>query len=195
MTEITEILLLLISSILVNNFILSKFLGLCPFFGITKRVETAIGMSYAVVFVMALSSLITWLIQKFILDPFNLGYLQTLSFVLIIAGLVQLLEMVIRKMSPALIASLGIYLPLITTNCAVLGVTLLNIQLEYSFLKSTLYGAAAGIGFGLALVLFAGMRERFAMADVPELVEGMPLAFINGGLLSLAFMGFSGLVR
>jgi electron transport complex protein RnfA len=187
--------LILVSTILVDNFIFSKFLGLCPFFGITKKVETAIGMAYAVVFVMTVASIITWLFQKFILEPFQLGYLQTLLFILVIAALVQLIEMVIRKVSPSLFAALGIFLPLITTNCAVLGVTLLNVQMEYGFLKAAMYGMSAALGFSLALVLFAGMRERFERGDAPELVRGAPLAFVNGGLLSLAFMGFAGLVR
>ncbi|MBF0158589.1 MAG: electron transport complex subunit RsxA [Magnetococcales bacterium] len=191
----TDFLLILVSTIFVNNFVLSKFLGICPFLGVSKKVETAIGMTMAVVFVMTLASVITWLVQKFILDPFGLGYLQTLAFILVIAALVQFIEMVIRKSSPVLFAALGIYLPLITTNCAVLGVAILNIQMENGFLSAAIYGAGGGLGFGMALTLFAGMRERIDLSDVPALFKGAPISLLNASLLSLAFMGFSGLVK
>ncbi|OSM01878.1 electron transport complex subunit RsxA [Magnetofaba australis] len=197
MTEVSfsNFLLILISTVFVNNYVLAKFLGICPFLGVSKKVETAVGMTYAVMFVMTLASVISWLVQHYILDTFGLGYLQTISFILIIASLVQLTEMVIHKVSPVLYASLGIFLPLITTNCAVLGVALLNIQQENSFLNATFYGIGAGLGFGLVLILFAGMRERIDLSDVPALFKGSPISLINAGLMSLAFMGFAGLVK
>lgn len=191
----TDFLLILVSTIFVNNFVLAKFLGVCPFLGVSKKVETAIGMTYAVIFVMALASVISWLVQNYILDPLDLGYLQTLSFILIIASLVQLTEMVVHKTSPVLYASLGIFLPLITTNCAVLGVALLNIQKEFGFLESAMYGVGAALGFGLVLILFAGMRERIDLSDVPHFFKGSPISLINAGLMSLAFMGFAGIVK
>ncbi|MBF0371573.1 MAG: electron transport complex subunit RsxA [Magnetococcales bacterium] len=191
----TEFLFILISTIFVNNFVLAKFLGVCPFLGVSKKVETAIGMTYAVMFVMTLAAVISWLVQMFILDPLGLGYLQTISFILIIASLVQLTEMVVHKTSPVLYASLGIYLPLITTNCAVLGVALLNIQKELQFLQATFFGLGAGLGFGLVMILFAGMRERIDLSDVPELFKGSPISLVNAGLMSLAFMGFAGIVK
>lgn len=191
----TDFILILISTVFVNNFVLAKFLGICPFLGVSKKVETALGMSYAVLFVMTLASLISWLVQRLVLVPFDIEYLRTLSFILIIASLVQLTEMVIHKSSPILYASLGIFLPLITTNCAVLGVALLNIQKEHSFLEATVYGSGAALGFGLVLVLFAGMRERIDVSDVPALMKGSPISLINAGLMSLAFMGFAGMVK
>ncbi|MBF0610094.1 MAG: electron transport complex subunit RsxA [Magnetococcales bacterium] len=191
----SEYALLIVGAVLVNNFVLTKFLGICPFLGVSKKVETAIGMTYAVIFVMALASLITWLVNRFLLMPLDLAYLQTLSFILIIAALVQFIEMVIKKVSPNLYAALGIYLPLITTNCAVLGVALINVQLEFNLIKATLYGTAAGAGFGLVLILFAGIRERLAYADVPVYFKGSSISLITSGLLSLAFMGFAGLVK
>ncbi|MBF0447249.1 MAG: electron transport complex subunit RsxA [Magnetococcales bacterium] len=191
----TDFLLILVSTVFVNNFVLAKFLGVCPFLGVSKKVETAIGMTYAVIFVMTLASVISWLVQNFILDPLNLGYLQTLSFILIIASLVQLTEMVVHKTSPVLYASLGIFLPLITTNCAVLGVALLNIQKELGFLESAMYGVGAALGFGLVLILFAGMRERIDLSDVPAYFKGSPISLVNAGLMSLAFMGFAGIVK
>ncbi|MBF0188452.1 MAG: electron transport complex subunit RsxA [Magnetococcales bacterium] len=191
----TDFLLILISTVFVNNYVLAKFLGVCPFLGVSKKVETAVGMTYAVMFVMTLASVISWLVQHYILNPFGLGYLQTISFILIIASLVQLTEMVIHKTSPVLYASLGIFLPLITTNCAVLGVALLNIQMENNFLNAAIYGVGAGLGFGLVMILFAGMRERIDLSDVPVLFKGSPISLINAGLMSLAFMGFAGLVK
>ncbi len=191
----TDFLLILISTVFVNNFVLAKFLGVCPFLGVSKKVETAIGMTYAVLFVMTLAAVISWLVQTFILNPLDLGYLQTLSFILIIASLVQLTEMVVHKTSPVLYASLGIFLPLITTNCAVLGVALLNIQKEFGFIESAMYGVGAGLGFGLVLILFAGMRERIDLSDVPVFFQGSGISLINAGLMSLAFMGFAGIVK
>ena len=191
----TDFILILISTVFVNNFVLAKFLGICPFLGVSKKVETALGMSYAVLFVMTLASLISWLVQRLILIPFDIEYLRTVFFILVIASLVQLTEMVVHKTSPVLYASLGIFLPLITTNCAVLGVALLNIQKEHSFLEATYYGVGAAMGFGLVLVLFAGMRERIDVSDVPALIKGSPISLINAGLMSLAFMGFAGMVK
>jgi Na+-translocating ferredoxin:NAD+ oxidoreductase subunit A len=191
----TDFLLILVSTVFVNNFVLAKFLGVCPFLGVSKKVETAIGMTYAVIFVMTLAAVISWLVQNFILNPLDLGYLQTLSFILIIASLVQLTEMVVHKTSPVLYASLGIFLPLITTNCAVLGVALLNIQKELGFLESAMYGVGAALGFGLVLILFAGMRERIDLSDVPVYFKGSPISLVNAGLMSLAFMGFAGIVK
>ncbi|MBF0340208.1 MAG: electron transport complex subunit RsxA [Magnetococcales bacterium] len=191
----TDYIMILVSTILVNNFVLSKFLGICPFLGVSKKVETAIGMAYAVVFVITLSSMITWLTQRYILDPLGLDYLRTLSFILVIAALVQLTEMIVHKTSPALYDSLGIFLPLISTNCVVLGVTIINIQKELNFLQATTNGFGAATGFGLILVLFAGMRERINLSDVPIRFRGAPIALINAGLLSLAFMGFAGMVK
>ncbi|MBF0137754.1 MAG: electron transport complex subunit RsxA [Magnetococcus sp. DMHC-1] len=190
-----NLIMILISTVLVNNFVLARFLGICPFLGVSKKVETAIGMTYAVIFVMTLASVVCWLLQTFVLAPLGLAYLQTLTFILIIAALVQLTEMVIRKASPALYSALGIFLPLITTNCAVLGVAILNITLENNFIQAAIYGMGGGIGFGLVLVLFAGMRQRIDLADVPVLFKGSPISLISASLLSLAFMGFSGMVK
>lgn len=191
----TDFVLILISTVFVNNFVLAKFLGVCPFLGVSKKVETAIGMTYAVIFVMTLASVISWLVQRNILLPLDIEYLRTVSFILIIASLVQLTEMVIHKSSPVLYASLGIFLPLITTNCAVLGVALLNIQKEHTFLEATVYGIGAALGFGLVLILFASMRERIEVSDVPALMKGSPISLVNAGLMSLAFMGFAGMVK
>ena len=188
-----NILLLLVSSILVNNFVLAKFLGCCPFLGVSKKVDTALGMGMAVTFVMAVASLATYLVQKYLLDPFGLGYMQTIAFILVIAVLVQIIEMVIKRISPPLYQALGVYLPLITTNCAVLGVALLNIQEHYNFLESLVYGFTGGLGFTLAIVLFSSVRQRVEEAECPESFRGFPIALISAGLLALAFMGFSGL--
>lgn len=191
----SDFLLILVSTVFVNNYVLAKFLGVCPFLGVSKKVETAVGMTYAVMFVMTLAAVISWLVQNYILTPLGLGYLQTISFILIIASLVQLTEMVIHKTSPVLYASLGIFLPLITTNCAVLGVAILNIQKDNSFIDASVYGVGAGLGFGLVMILFAGMRERTELSDVPFYMKGSPINLVNAGLMSLAFMGFAGLVR
>ena len=190
-----ELILLLISAVFVNNFVLSRFLGICPFLGVSKRIETAIGMSMAVLFVMTLASIITWLLQYLVLKPFHVEYLQTIVFILIIAALVQFVEMVVQKTSPALYQALGIFLPLITTNCAVLGCAVLNIQKNYNFLEMLFFSIGSAIGFGLALTLFAGLRENIELADVPKVFKGTGIALITAGILSLAFMGFSGLIK
>jgi len=191
----SEILLLLISTVLVNNFVLAKFLGLCPFMGVSSKVETASGMAIATTFVLTLASVASYLINRFVLVPFELEYLQVLSFIFAIAVVVQFTEMVIHKTSPMLYRLLGIFLPLITTNCAVLGVALLNVNLQHSFIESFIYGFGAALGFSLVLVLFASIRERIAVADVPTPFKGSAIALITAGLMSLAFMGFTGLVK
>jgi electron transport complex protein RnfA len=190
-----NLILILIGVVLVNNFVLTRFLGICPFLGVSKQTETAMGMGFAVIFVMTVASVVTWVIHRALLEPFGIEYLQTIAFILIIAALVQLVEIVVQKVSPPLYQALGIYLPLITTNCAVLGVSLLNIQKQYSFMETLFFGFGASAGFTLALVLFAGLRERIALADVPRSFRGTAIALITAGLLSLAFMGFSGLVK
>ncbi|MDK2801401.1 MAG: H+/Na+-translocating ferredoxin:NAD+ oxidoreductase subunit [Clostridiales bacterium] len=190
---IKELIVIALGAILIENFVLVKFLGICPFLGVSKKVETALGMGMAVTFVMVLASLITWLIQTFILDYFHIEYLQTIAFILVIASLVQFVEMVIQKMSPTLYQALGVYLPLITTNCAVLGVAILNIQKEFNFINAIVYGGGAAIGFTLAIVLFAGVRERLELSDIPKPLQGFPIALITAALLSIAFLGFQGL--
>ena len=189
----TEILGILIAAILSQNFILVKFYGICPFMGVSKKIDTALGMGMAVTFVMALASFACWLVNEYLLIPLNLGYMQTVSFILVIATLVQIVEMFLKKMVPALYKALGVFLPLITTNCAVLGVVLVNVQEGYNLLLSVLNGAAGGIGFTVAIVLFASVRERVSKAECPECFKGFPIALIAAGLLALAFMGFSGL--
>lgn len=194
MEGISGILLLLLSSILVNNFILSRFLGICPFLGVSKRVETALGMGFAVTFVMALASVITYLVQYYLLVPFGIEYLQTIAFILVIAALVQLVEMALQKLVPSLYQALGVYLPLITTNCAVLGVAIININENYDLLQSLVNGIGGALGFTLAIVLFAGIRERLELSNIPEPLKGFPIALISAGLMAIAFLGFSGLV-
>lgn len=189
-----EYALILISTVLVNNFVLVKFLGLCPFMGVSGKVDTAIGMSLATSFVLTLSSVISYLANEYMLIPLGLGYLRTISFILIIAVVVQFTEMVMHKTSPVLYQLLGIFLPLITTNCAVLGVALLNIQEKHNFIESALYGFGAAVGFSLVLVLFAAMRERIDVSDVPRPFKGSSVGLITAGLMSMAFMGFAGLV-
>ncbi|HCS72779.1 MAG TPA: electron transport complex subunit RsxA [Clostridiales bacterium] len=191
----SSLFLILLSSILVNNFIMSRFLGICPFLGVSKQVSTAVGMGAAVTFVMAMASVITYLAYYFILEPLNMEYMQTLAFILIIAALVQFIEMVIQKMSPSLYQALGVYLPLITTNCAVLGVAILNIEEKYDLLQTLVNGVSGALGFTLAIVLFAGIRERLELADIPEPLKGFPLAMITAGLMSVAFLGFQGLIK
>ena len=188
-----QIISILLSALLTENFVMVKFYGICPFLGVSKKVDTALGMGMAVTFVMALASAITWIANKFLLIPFNLDYLQTILFILVIAGLVQFVEMFVKKSMPSLYNALGIYLPLITTNCAVLGVTLLNVQ-NYpdSFLFSLLYGIFAALGFTLAIVLMAGIRETLDETAIPKAFRGFPIALITAGLMSIAFMGFSG---
>ena len=193
MDQIYELLAITLGAILANNFIFSQFLGICPFLGVSKKLDTALGMGVAVTFVMGLASAITWLVNTFILIPFDLGYMQTVAFILVIAALVQFIEMFLQKSMPSLYTALGVYLPLITTNCAVLGVALLNIQNNYNFISSVVYGITGGLGFLLAIVLFASIRERLVFADYPKSFEGFPIALVTAGLMALAFMGFSGL--
>jgi len=185
---------IVISAILVNNIVLMKFLGICPFLGVSKRLSTATGMTGAVAFVMVLATIVTYLIQKYILDKFGLGFLQTIAFILVIASLVQLVEIILKKVSPAMYQALGIFLPLITTNCAILGVAILTVQQEFNIVEGVVYAVANAIGFGLALVLFAGIREHLDLQDVPKGLKGTPIALIAAGILAMAFMGFSGLV-
>ncbi len=189
---IKQIISILIAALLTENFVMVKFYGICPFLGVSKKVETASGMGMAVTFVMAVASMLTWAVNHFLLVKYNLEYLQTIAFILIIAGLVQFVEMFVKKSLPALYNALGIYLPLITTNCAVLGVTLLNVQNEYGFLLSVLNGTFAALGFTLAIVLMAGIRERLDENYVPKSFRGFPIALITAGLMAIAFMGFSG---
>lgn len=191
----SDLVLLLISTVLVNNFVLAKFLGLCPFMGVSNRIETAVGMAAATTFVLTLASVISYLMNTYILHPLNLAHLQILSFILAIAVVVQFTEMVIHKTSPILYRLLGIFLPLITTNCAVLGVALLNVNQSHNFIESIVFGFGAAFGFSLVLILFAAIRERIAVADVPEPFQGAAIALITAGLMSLAFMGFAGLVK
>ncbi|MBN1755663.1 electron transport complex protein RnfA [bacterium] len=213
--NIGNLMIIAISAILINNFVLSRFLGLCPFLGVSKKIDSSIGMGMAVIFVLTLASAVTWIIYEYFLLPvpqniiyrifhlfntsttpemFDLAYLETIAFILVIASLVQLVEMVIQRVSPPLYESLGIFLPLITTNCAILGVAELNtITIHYSFIESTVHGFSAGIGFTIALILMAGIREKLELADVPPAFKGLPIAFIVAGLMSLAFLGFSGL--
>ncbi|MCL4409999.1 electron transport complex subunit RsxA [Aliidiomarina haloalkalitolerans] len=190
----TEIILLLVATVLVNNFVLVQFLGLCPFMGVSNRLETAIGMSLATTFVLTLASVSSYLVNQYILAPLDLMSLRTLSFILVIAVVVQFTEMVVHKTSPTLYRLLGIFLPLITTNCAVLGVALLNVNEQHNFIQSIVYGFGAAVGFSLVLVLFAALRERVAAADVPSPFKGAAIGMITAGLMSLAFMGFAGLV-
>lgn len=190
----TEYALILVSTVFVNNFVLAQFLGLCPFMGVSNKLETAMGMSLATTFVLTLSSVCSYLVYTYLLTPFGLGYLKTISFILVIAVMVQFTEMVIRKVSPVLYRVLGIFLPLITTNCAVLGVALLNLKKDSSFVDSLFYGFGAAVGFSLVLILFAAMRERINAADVPTPFKGSAIGMITAGLMSLAFMGFTGLV-
>ncbi len=187
-----EYLLIFISAIFVNNIVLSQFLGICPFLGVSKKIDTAIGMGGAIAFVLTLATIITWLVQKFVLDPFGLQYLQTLSFILVIAALVQMVEIILKKVSPALYQALGIFLPLITTNCAVLGVAILVIQKDFNLLQSVVYAFSTALGFALALIVFAGIREQQALVRIPKGMQGMAIVLVTASLLSLAFMGFSG---
>jgi len=184
---------IIIGSILINNVIFARFLGICPFMGVSKKVESSIGMGMAVTFVMTLASAVTFIVHRFLLAPYNLEYLQTIAFILIIASLVQFVEMAIEKLSPSLYKALGVFLPLITTNCAVLGIAILNIQDEYNFIETTVNGFAGAIGFTVALILLAGTRERLEYANVPKSFRGIAIAFISAGILAMAFMGFSGI--
>ena len=187
-----EYLLIFISAIFVNNIVLSQFLGICPFLGVSKKIDTAIGMGGAIAFVLTLATIITWCVQKYVLDAFGLQYLQTLSFILVIAALVQMVEIILKKVSPALYQALGIFLPLITTNCAVLGVAILVIQKDYNLLQSVVYAFSTALGFALALIGFAGIREQQALVRIPKGMQGIAIVMVTAALLSLAFMGFSG---
>lgn len=185
---------IVIGAIFVNNVVLSQFLGICPFLGVSSKVETSLGMGMAVTFVMALSAVVTWALQTFVLAPFGIEYMQTIVFILVIAALVQMVEIVLKKVSPALYQALGIFLPLITTNCAVLGVAIIAVQKDFGLLTGVVYSTAMALGFALALVLFAGIRERLDMEDVPSALRGVPIALITAGLLAMAFMGFANVV-
>ncbi|MBR4275674.1 MAG: electron transport complex subunit RsxA [Prevotella sp.] len=187
-----EYLLIFIAAIFVNNIVLSQFLGICPFLGVSQKVSTSLGMSAAVAFVMLLATLVTWLLQIYVLNPLGLGFLQTLAFILVIASLVQMVEIILKKVSPPLYQALGVFLPLITTNCAVLGVAILCVQKDYSLLMSLDYAVASALGFGLALILFAGLREQLEYASVPKGMKGVSITLVTASLLALAFMGFSG---
>ena len=193
MDQIFELLAITLGAVLANNFIFSQFLGICPFLGVSKKVDTAVGMGIAVTFVMGLASAVCFAVNNFVLVPLGLGYMQTVAFILVIASLVQFIEMFLQKSMPSLYTALGVYLPLITTNCAVLGVAILNINSNYNFIESVVYGITGGLGFLLAIVLFASIRERLVFADYPKAFEGFPIALVTAGLMALAFMGFSGL--
>ncbi|MCD4788729.1 MAG: electron transport complex subunit RsxA [Bacteroidales bacterium] len=186
--------IIIIGAIFVNNIVLNQFLGICPFIGVSKKINTAIGMSGAVLFVMTLATIVTWLIQNYVLNPFGIQFLQTITFILVIASLVQMVEIILKKVSPALFQALGIFLPLITTNCAVLGVAILTIQKDFNLMEGVVYAIANAIGFGLALVLFSGIREHLDLMQVPKGMRGVPIALISAGILALAFMGFANLV-
>ncbi|MBQ6733062.1 MAG: electron transport complex subunit RsxA [Paludibacteraceae bacterium] len=186
--------IIFIAAVFVNNIVLAQFLGICPFLGVSKKIDTALGMSAAVAFVMVLATICTFLIQRYVLDPMNLGFLQTLTFILVIAALVQMVEIVLKKVSPALYSALGIFLPLITTNCTILGVAILVIQKDFTLLESVVYALSTAVGFGLALVLFAGIREQLQFSKLPKAMEGTPIALITAGILAMAFMGFTGIV-
>ena len=187
-----EYILIFITAIFVNNVVLSQFLGICPFLGVSKKVETATGMGAAVAFVLVIATIVTYLIQKFVLDAFGLQYLQTIAFILVIAALVQMVEIVLKKVSPALYQALGVFLPLITTNCCILGVAILVIQNDVDLLTGVIYAFATAIGFALAMVLFAGIREQLSLVNIPKGMDGMAIALVTAGLLAMAFMGFSG---
>jgi Na+-translocating ferredoxin:NAD+ oxidoreductase subunit A len=187
--------LIFISAVFVNNIVLAQFLGICPFLGVSKKIETAIGMSGAVAFVMTIATIFTFIIQKFVLEPFNIGFLQTITFILIIAALVQMVELILKKVSASLYQALGVFLPLITTNCAILGVAILVIQKDMNLVESVVFAISTAVGFGLALVLFAGIREQLSMTKLPKGMEGTPISLLTAGLLAMAFMGFAGIVK
>lgn len=190
-----EYILLIISAVLVNNVVLVQFLGICPFLGVSNKIETSIGMGIAVIFVMSLANLVTYLIQNYVLIPLHIEFMQTITFIFVIAFLVQVVEIILKKAAPALYQALGIYLPLITTNCAVLGIAILAVQKDFNLVMSVLYAAGIATGFTFALILMAGIREQLAVADTPKGMKGFPLSLVTAGLLSLAFMGFSGIVK
>ena len=190
-----EYILLFIFAVFVNNIVFSQFLGICPFLGVSQKIDTAIGMSAAVAFVLTIATIVTFLIQYYVLNAFELQYLQTITFILVIASLVQMLEIMLKKISPSLYQALGVFLPLITTNCAVLGVAILVIQKEYNLLQRVVYAFSTALGFGLALIMFAGIRESLALVNVPKAMKGTPIALIVAGIMAMAFMGFSGVVK
>lgn len=187
-----EYVLIFITAIFVNNIVLAQFLGICPFLGVSKKVSTAAGMGAAVTFVLTLSTIVTFLVQKYVLEPQGLDYLQTIAFILIIAALVQMVEIILKKVSPSLYQALGVFLPLITTNCCILGVAILVIQKDFDLLTGVIYAISTALGFALAMIVFAGLREQLSMVKIPKAMEGMPIALITAGLLAMAFMGFSG---
>jgi Na+-translocating ferredoxin:NAD+ oxidoreductase subunit A len=190
-----EYIIIFISAILVNNIVLAKFLGICPFLGVSNKVGTAAGMSAAVTFVMVLATIVTFLLQKYVLDPFHIGFMQTIVFILVIAALVQMVETILKKISPSLYQALGIFLPLITTNCAVLGIAILTIQNDYNLMQGIVFTASNALGFGLAIIIFAGLRERLDLQGVPKGMKGFPISLVMAGILAMAFMGFSGIVK
>ena len=190
-----EYLLIFVAAVFVNNIVLAQFLGICPFLGVSKKIDTALGMAAAVAFVMTLSTICTFLMQHYILDPLGLGYLQTLAFILVIAALVQMVEIILKKLSPSLYQALGVYLPLITTNCTILGVAIMVIQKDYNLLESVVFAISTALGFGLALILFAGIREQMSLTSQPKAMEGTPIALVTAGILAMAFMGFAGVVQ
>jgi len=185
---------IIVSAIFVNNIVLNQFLGICPFLGVSKKISTASGMAGAVMFVMVIATIVTYLIQQYVLNPLGLGFMQTITFILIIASLVQLVEIILKKVSPSLYQALGVFLPLITTNCAILGVAIMTIQKDYNLMEGVVFAISSAIGFGLALVLFAGLREHLDLMKVPKGMKGVPIALVVAGILAMAFMGFSGLV-
>lgn len=190
-----EYVLIVIAAIFVNNVVLSQFLGICPFLGVSNKIETSLGMAGAVTFVIVLATMVTFLLQYYVLNPLGIGFMQTIVFILVIAALVQMVEIMLKKLSPALYQALGIFLPLITTNCAVLGVAILVIKKDYNLLEGVVYGASTAIGFGLALVVMAGIREQLELANIPKGMKGVPIALLTAGILALAFMGFAGIVK
>jgi len=186
--------IIIIGAIFVNNIVLNRFLGICPFIGVSNKVSTSVGMAGAVTFVMVLATIVTWLLQRYVLDQFGIGFMQTITFILVIASLVQMVELILKKISPPLYQALGVFLPLITTNCAVLGVAVLTVQKEFNLMEGVVYAISNALGFGLALIIFAGLRERLDLAGVPKGMKGVPIALVVAGLLAMAFMGFSGIV-
>ena len=194
MLDFYNLLVLFFVAAISENIVLNKFLGICPFLGVSNKVSTSVGMTGAVTFVMVLATIVTWLLQKFVLDAFNIGFMQTITFILVIASLVQMVEIVLKKISPPLYQALGVFLPLITTNCAILGVAVLTVQNEYNLVEGVVFAIANSIGFGLALIVFAGLREQLDLVNVPKGMRGIPIALVVAGLLAMAFMGFSGIV-
>ncbi|MHB2149303.1 electron transport complex subunit RsxA [Caldithrix abyssi] len=190
-----EMALIIVSAVFVNNVIFSRFLGLCPYFGVSKKLDTAVGMSMAVIFVLTLAGAITYIIQTYVLEPLHIGYLQTIAFILVIASLVQLVEIVMKKIAPALYRALGIFLPLITTNCAILGVSILAVQSKFDLIRTIIFSFGSALGFGLALVIFSSVREALETRDIPKAFQGAPIAMIVAGILAMAFMGFTGMVK